>query len=81
MGEGSGKFIAGVFIGAVFGAVAGLLFAPQSGEKTRKVIKQKTKKYIEKGKSFLADKAEDVKDFAEKESEAAKTVAVNLKEK
>lgn len=81
MGEGTGKFIVGVIIGAALGAVVGMLFAPQSGEETRKVIKKKTKKYLDKSRSFLADKVEDVKNFAEKESEAAKTVAVGLKEK
>lgn len=81
MGEGAGKFIAGVLIGAALGAAAGLLLAPQSGEETRKVIKKKTKKYLEKGRSFLADKAEDVNDFAKEESEAVKTAVADLKEK
>lgn len=36
---GAGAFIEGIFIGAVLGAVLGVLFAPQPGEKTRKWLK------------------------------------------
>ncbi|MDR2431334.1 MAG: YtxH domain-containing protein [Candidatus Margulisbacteria bacterium] len=34
-----GVFWEGIFVGAVLGAVLGVLFAPQSGEKTRKWLK------------------------------------------
>jgi gas vesicle protein len=37
----SGNFLTGVLVGGVAGAVAALLFAPQSGEETRQQIQQK----------------------------------------
>ena len=36
------NYFKGFLVGATIGAVAGLLFAPQSGEKTRKEIKKLT---------------------------------------
>jgi len=37
----SGDFVAGVLVGALMGAAAALLFAPQSGEETRILIRDK----------------------------------------
>lgn len=49
----NGKFVAGAVIGALFGAVAGILFAPRGGKDTRKLIKDRAKEYSEKGKEML----------------------------
>lgn len=38
--SGSG-FFAGLLIGAVIGAAIGLLYAPQSGDETRRIVKEK----------------------------------------
>ena len=54
--EGSGKFVGGAVLGALAGAVLGLLFAPRSGKETRKIIKDKSGEYAEKGKEFVKDK-------------------------
>jgi gas vesicle protein len=40
--NGFGTFVAGLLIGGLAGAVAALLFAPQSGEMTRAQIKEKS---------------------------------------
>jgi gas vesicle protein len=40
-GKGSLDFVAGFLIGALAGAAAALLFAPQSGEDTRVLIREK----------------------------------------
>jgi gas vesicle protein len=51
-GNGSAKtFTAGLLIGALVGAGVALLFAPQSGEETRRLIRRKAK--------HLADDARD----------------------
>ncbi len=42
--DGTLKFLAGVMIGALAGAVAGILFAPDSGSKTRKRISKEVGK-------------------------------------
>ena len=44
------NYFRGFLVGAAIGAVAGLLFAPQSGEKTRKEIKKKTTSVIKETK-------------------------------
>jgi len=37
-----GAFLVGFIVGGLTGAVAALLFAPQSGEETRAVIKERS---------------------------------------
>jgi gas vesicle protein len=37
-------FVSGLLLGALIGAGLALLFAPQSGEETRRIIRRKTKK-------------------------------------
>ncbi len=53
------KVIGGFIIGAALGAVSGILLAPRSGRKTRKKIKQESKKMadeiIDKANETLAD--------------------------
>ncbi len=42
----SGLFVAGLIVGSLTGATAGLLFAPQSGRETRDVVRHKTGHYV-----------------------------------
>ncbi len=37
-----GSFLAGFLVGGIIGGVAALLFAPQTGEETRKQVKEKS---------------------------------------
>ena len=43
-------FVKGIFLGGVIGAVIGILYAPQSGRKTRKDINKKTSELLTKAK-------------------------------
>ena len=43
-------FIKGIILGGAIGAVIGILYAPQSGRKTRDDIDRKTKKLLTKAK-------------------------------
>ncbi len=58
-----GAFLVGFIVGGLTGAVAALLFAPQSGEETRAVIKERS---IE-----LRDKASEEAEAAWKRAEEA----------
>jgi gas vesicle protein len=73
----SGKVFLGVLAGAAAGALAGILFAPEKGSKTRKKITRKGEDYLDAVKeSFndlldtITEKLEkvkdDVSDYAEK---------------
>jgi gas vesicle protein len=37
----TGSFLSGLLVGAVIGVALGLLFAPQSGQETRELVKQR----------------------------------------
>ena len=67
---GSGSFVTGLLIGSALGALAALLYAPQGGDQTRGLIKQKTDEYT----GLAKDKANDL-------SETAKLKAVDLADK
>ena len=48
-------FIKGIFLGGVIGAVIGILYAPQSGRKTRKDINRKAEDLLLKAKRGYED--------------------------
>jgi len=48
--NGSG-FFAGLILGGIIGAVLGLLFAPQSGDKTREQLRGRLDEFTSMGKS------------------------------
>ena len=56
-----GSFLMGFTVGALAGAIVSLLMAPQSGEETRQVLKEKAIELKEKG----AETYEDTKQRAE----------------
>lgn len=68
-----GAFMVGFIVGGLTGAVAALLLAPQSGEETRTLIKERA---IE-----LKDKASDTFEDVYAEAEAAALAAQNRLEK
>jgi gas vesicle protein len=60
----SDGFLFGVLTGALIGAVAGVLFAPEEGSKTRGKLKKRLENDIERGKVFadnLNEKVAEVK--------------------
>jgi len=58
-GSGSGfAFIAGLVVGGAIGAIAGLLFAPETGEETRKKVTVKSKELADE----LLNKFDDLKE-------------------
>lgn len=56
-----GSFLMGFTVGALAGAIVSLLMAPQTGEETRQVIKEKAIELKEKG----AETYEETKHWAE----------------
>ncbi len=59
--DSKGDFLAGVIVGTVVGAVAGILFAPASGKETRTRIAEKGKDVKEQAVITAKEKKEAVK--------------------
>ncbi len=57
------NFITGIVIGAIVGAAAGILLAPESGEETRKKIADKTSGLKEELDSKFQDISEKIKNL------------------
>ena len=62
------SFFTGLLMGGIIGAVLGLLFAPQSGEKTREQLQGKVDEFVslgrsawEEGKEAATEKSEELK--------------------
>jgi gas vesicle protein len=66
-----GSFLSGMIIGGLLGAAIGLLLAPQSGEETRQVIREKSIELRDKA----AETAEDTRHRIEEMSQQAKEKA------
>jgi gas vesicle protein len=64
-----GAFLAGILVGGLIGAAAALLLAPQSGEETRTMIKDKSIELKEKA----SETAEEALDKANKTLEETRT--------
>jgi len=61
--ESSGRsFAVGLLLGALVGAGVALLFAPQSGEETRRLIRKRSRRFANEAR----DKVDDFKDSVKK---------------
>lgn len=64
--KGSKSLITGIVVGGAVGSVLSLLFAPDKGENTRKIVGKKGKELYEKGKTkaeeFLDKYNKSIKD-------------------
>jgi gas vesicle protein len=73
-GGGGAGFWTGVLVGGIVGAVAGVLFAPKSGEETRAMIGEKTGEWRDRAEE-LAESTRDRVHSAMDEGRAAATRA------
>lgn len=83
----TGKVVLGTLAGLAIGAIAGILFAPDKGSKTRKQIMDKGDDYLDELKSkvdqisdFLAEKFESTKKDAEEMVDKGKAKYDDAKE-
>lgn len=66
------RLFAGFIVGGALGALAGILLAPSSGEKTRKEITKKTSKVLSQAESSAKDiqaKTEHIVDEIQKKGD------------
>lgn len=79
MTTGSGRtFLFGVMVGAAVGAALGLLYAPQTGEATRRDLRRSAERFSKHAQKLYDNASETVEDLAERGADVmdrAKTVA------
>jgi len=71
----SGKLVLGLLAGVATGALAGILFAPAKGSKTRKRILKKGENYVEALKEKFDELLEVVTEKVEKVKEEVTNLA------
>lgn len=76
----SGKVILGLLAGAATGVLAGILFAPAKGSKTRKKIARKGEDFVDTLKEKLDDLLDTVTEKFEKVKEDVSDYAEKVKE-
>lgn len=59
-------FAFGLLVGAVVGASVAIILAPQSGERTRQLLRDTAKDMQERASDFAADLKEDYQELVEK---------------
>jgi len=70
----SGKVVLGLLAGAAVGALAGILFAPTKGSKTRKRILKKGENYVD----AVKEKFDELLDVVNEKVEKVKDEVSNL---
>lgn len=63
MSNSSGKVLFGFIFGAAVGVAAGLLFAPASGDDTRKKVTEKSKEYTDELTKQVNTKFDELKNY------------------
>jgi len=59
-----GTFFVGFIVGGLTGAIVTLLFAPQSGEETRTLIKDKSIELLDKARNSVEEKLNHIEEVA-----------------
>lgn len=67
MSERNDNFFGGFLAGLVVGAILGILFAPAKGSETRKIIYEKGKEIVDKGKEIFGGKLIKIEEEEEEE--------------
>jgi gas vesicle protein len=65
--ESNDRFFAGIVLGAVLGAAVALLYAPQSGPETRRLVKDKALEIKEKAAQAASKIKESTSSFIKRE--------------
>jgi gas vesicle protein len=77
----SGGFFKGILFGAIIGGIAGVLLAPDKGEKTRKVLKQKAEELKNKANELSNEMQDSENGIPDVISEKIEQVADFLQQK
>ena len=68
-------FLAGLTVGAVVGMAAALLFAPQSGARTRRQIVRKAEEWTDSAGETLEDARDDARELADRAARETRRLA------
>lgn len=74
-----GSFFSGLLMGGIIGAAVALLMAPQSGEETRKLIRERGIELYDKGEEALEKAATEARTRADELTKMAREQATELR--
>ena len=80
MGDRSGDFLAGFVFGSLVGAAVALLLAPQPGEETRSLLRERSIELKERADEFSSEARKVAADLQEKSRVTLETQSARLKE-
>lgn len=73
-------FTAGIFVGALIGATTALLFAPQSGRRTRRKIRHRAEDLSDRAEESMRHVAEDARRVADDAKRVAERSGERVRE-
>ena len=71
----TGKFVSGILMGVAIGTLAGILFAPDKGSKTRKKLRRQSDELKEKLSNMVDDMTEKYEQVMDKSKKVKNTIS------
>lgn len=81
MSNNKDSFCPTFILGALFGAVIALLYAPRTGKETREILKDSFEDYSEEGKKIYKEKSEQLEEAYQSGKKAAEEKVSDYKKK
>ncbi len=78
--DDSKGFAVGIIVGAMLGAAAALLFAPASGDETRRVLRRKAHRISERSGAVMGHVAEDAERAARQLARRGRKAAMRARD-
>ncbi|MCL4499356.1 MAG: YtxH domain-containing protein [Chloroflexi bacterium] len=73
MAEKKGGRLSAFIVGALAGAIGGLLYAPRAGKETREEVRRRAEEFVEQGRESYAEQSDWMRKMASDQAEQLRT--------